>query len=124
MLLLKLFVFLVAELVFNGRLLCLAVCLEQGICKGGNLTVGVLQVFSYFIKSCYYFIKLLALVLVLLKQEHGGPLYLLIIHTFKGVCSFSGLSIISSRCLCLSVFSMSSSSSMFSNILCKDTHFQ
>ena len=84
MLLLKLFVFLVAELVFNGRLLCLAVCLEQGICKGGNLTVGVLQVFSYFIKSCYYFIKLLALVLVLLKQEHGGPLYLLIIHTFKG----------------------------------------
>ena len=84
MLFLKLFVFLVAELAFNGSLLCLAVCLKQGICKGINLTVGFLQVFSYFIKSCYHFIKLLALVLILLKQEQGEPLYLLIIHTFKG----------------------------------------
>ena len=47
MLFLKLFVFLVAELAFNGSLLSLAVCLKQGICKGINLTVGVLQVFSY-----------------------------------------------------------------------------
>ena len=84
MLFLKLFVFLVAELAFNGSLLSLAVCLKQGICKGINLTVGVLQVFSYFIKSCYHFIKLLALVLILFKQEQGEPLYLLIIHTFKG----------------------------------------
>jgi len=84
MLLLKLSVFLIAKLVFKGNLLSLVVCLEQGICKGINLTVGVLQVFSYFIKSCYHFIKLLALVLILLKQEQGEPLYLLIIHTFKG----------------------------------------
>lgn len=84
MLFLKLSVFLIAELVFNSSLLSLAVCLKQGICKGINLTVGVLHIFSYFIKSCYHFIKLLALVLILFKQEQGEPLYLLIIHTFKG----------------------------------------
>ena len=51
--------------------------------------VGVLQIFSYFIKSCYHFIniKLLALVLVLLKQEYGESFYLLLFHAFKG-CMF------------------------------------
>ena len=64
---------------------------------------GVLQVFSYFIKSCYHFIKLLALVLILLKQqEQGEPLYLLIIHTFKVYAPFQSV-IISSRCFCLSM---------------------
>lgn len=81
--------------------------------------IGLLQVFPYFIKSCYHFIKLLALVLILLKQEQGEPLYLLIIHTFKGCMFFWGLSIISSRCLRLSVFSMSSSSFMSSKFYVK-----
>lgn len=84
MLLLKLSVFLQLYLIFKRDLLGLAVCLKQGICKGVNLTVGFLQVFSYFIKSCYHFIKLPALALILLKQEQGEPPYLLIIHTFKG----------------------------------------
>ena len=84
MLLLKLSVFLVAKLVFKNNLLCIAVCLKQGFQKRGILTFDFLQVFSYFIKSCYHFIKLPALFLILLKQEHGEPLYLLIIHTFKG----------------------------------------
>lgn len=84
MLFLKLSVFLVAKFVFKIYFFCFAVCFEQGTRKEANLTVGFLQVFSYFIKLCYHFIKLLAFVLILLKQEQGEPLYLLIIYTFKG----------------------------------------
>ena len=50
---LKFFILLIAELVFKDNLVSLAVCLKQGICKGVYFLIGLLQVFSYFIKPCY-----------------------------------------------------------------------
>ena len=76
---LKLSVSLIVEFVFKNNLLGIAVRNKQGFQKKDNLTFDFLQVFSYFIKLFYHFIKLLVLVLILLKQKQDKPLYLLII---------------------------------------------
>ena len=49
---------------------------------------ALLQVFSYFIKSCYHFIKLLTFVLILLKQEQANLFICSLSIPSRGVCSF------------------------------------
>ena len=100
--------------VFKTYFLCLAVCLKQGREREPFSRLMSFRSFPISLSRAIISSSCLLLFRFFSNRNRANLFIRSLSIPSRGVYSFSGLSIISSKCLRLSVFSMSSFSSMFS----------